>query len=59
MSEVGSKKLDAEEIFEEIVTLLQSYSMKVYTKRKIPKIKEVIADDTDETDEGKIFERVL
>ena len=52
MSEVGSKKLDAEEIFEEIVCLLDCYSMKLYSKRKIPKIKEVIADDTDESDDG-------
>ena len=48
MSEVGSKKLDSEEIFEEIVSLLHCYSMKLYSKRKIPKIKEVIADDVDE-----------
>jgi predicted site-specific integrase-resolvase len=52
MSEVGSKKLDSEEIFEEIVSLLHCYSMKLYSKRKIPKIKEVIADDTDESDSG-------
>ena len=50
MSEVGSKKLDSEEIFEGIVSLLHCYSMKLYSKRKIPKIKEVIADDTDESD---------
>ena len=52
MSEVGSKELDSEEIFEEIVSLLHCYSMKLYSKRKIPKIKEVIADDTDESDSG-------
>ena len=50
MSEVGSKKLDSEEIFEEIVSLLHCYSMKIYSKRKIPKIKEVISDDSDEPD---------
>lgn len=50
MSEVGSKKLDSEEIFEEIVFLLHSYSMKLYSKRKIPKIKEVIEYDADESD---------
>jgi len=50
MSEVGSKKLDSEEIFEEIVSLLQCYSMKLYSKRKIAKIKEVITDDADEPD---------
>lgn len=50
MSEVGSKKLDSEEVFEEIVSLLHCYSMKLYSKRKIPKIKEVISDDVDESD---------
>jgi len=39
MSEVGNEKLDNEEIFEEIVSLLHCYSMKLYSKRKIQKIK--------------------
>ena len=52
MSEVGSKKLDSEEIFEEIVSLLHCYSMKLYSKRKIPKIRAVIADDADEPDDS-------
>jgi len=52
MSEVGSKKLDSEEIFEEIVTLLHCYSMKLYSKRKIPKIREVISDESDGTDDS-------
>jgi predicted site-specific integrase-resolvase len=56
MSEVGSKKLDSEEIFEEIVSLLHCYSMKLYSKRKIPKIREVIADDVDEPDDSQVFE---
>jgi len=34
VSEVGSKKIDSEEIFEEIVSLLHCYSMKLYSKRK-------------------------
>lgn len=33
VSEVGSKKLDSEEVFEEIISLLHSYSMKLYSKR--------------------------
>lgn len=33
MSEVGNSKLDCEEIFEEIVSLLHCYSMKLYSKR--------------------------
>lgn len=45
MSEVGSEKLDSEEIFEEIVSLLHCYSMKLYSKRKEAKIKEVLSDN--------------
>jgi len=47
ISEVGSEKLDSEEIFEEIVSLLHCYSMKLYSKRKIQKIKEVLDDRTE------------
>ena len=48
MSEVGSVKLDSEEIFEEIISLLYCYSMKLYTKRRVKqKIKEAITDDGD------------
>ena len=42
ISEVGSNKLDREEIFEEIISLLHCYSMKMYSKRKNNKIKELI-----------------
>lgn len=52
MSELGSKKLDRQEIFEEIVSLLHSYSMKLYSKRKISKIKELIEED-ENTESGK------
>lgn len=45
MSEVGSAKLDSQEIFEEIVSLLHCYSMKLYSKRKTDKIKEVLQDN--------------
>ena len=48
MSEVGSEKLDSQEIFEEIVSLLHCYSMKLYSKRKFQKIKEVLTDASDE-----------
>jgi predicted site-specific integrase-resolvase len=34
ISEVGSAKLDSEEIFGEMVSLLHSYSMKTYSKRR-------------------------
>lgn len=46
MSEVGSPKLDSEEIFEEIISLLHCYSMKLYSKRNArKKIKELIEDN--------------
>lgn len=44
MSEVGSEKLDSQEIFEEIISLLHCYSMKLYSKRKCQKIREVLED---------------
>lgn len=44
MSEVGSNKLDSEEIFEEIVSLLHCYSMKLYSKSRLGKLKEIIED---------------
>ncbi|BCS80665.1 hypothetical protein CaldiYA01_17660 [Caldicellulosiruptor diazotrophicus] len=52
-SEVGSKKLDSQEIIEEIISLLYCYSMKFYSKRKIQKIRkllesEVFEDNTQE-----------
>jgi predicted site-specific integrase-resolvase len=34
ISEIGNPKLDSEEIFEEIVTLLHSYSMKLYSNKR-------------------------
>lgn len=46
MSEVGSEKLDSQEIFEEIVSLLHCYSMKLYSKRRVDKIKEALNDNT-------------
>lgn len=46
ISEVGSPKLDSEEIFEEIVSLLHCYSMKMYSKRRVAKIKEVLEDES-------------
>ena len=50
MSEVGSVKLDSEEIFEEIISVLHCYSMKLYSKRKQKKIKELL--EQDESTEG-------
>lgn len=45
LSEIGSEKLDSEEIFEEIVSLLHCYSMKLYSSRRVKKIKEILEDD--------------
>jgi predicted site-specific integrase-resolvase len=50
MSEAGSPKLDSEEIFEEIISLLQCYSMKLYSRQKARKIKEILLDDSPDTD---------
>lgn len=48
MSEVGSEKLDRQEIFEEIESLLHCYSMKFYSKRKIQKVKEVLTNENND-----------
>ena len=48
MSEVGSEKLDSQEISEEIVSLLHCYSMKLYSKRKIQKVKDVLTSEENE-----------
>ena len=52
MSEVGSKKLDSEEIFEEIISLLHCYSMKLYSKRKGQKIKENLQEQGGDCSNG-------
>ena len=44
VSDVGNNKLDSEEIFEEIVSLLQCYSMQLYSNRNKAKIKEIITN---------------
>ena len=41
VSEAGNKKLDSEEIFEEIISMLHCYSMKHYSKRKNAKSIEI------------------
>ena len=49
VSSIGSEKLDAQEIFEEIVSLLHCYSMKLYSGRRKKKIiKAMTEEDTDE-----------
>ena len=49
MSEVGSTDLDKEEIFDDVVSLLHCYSMKLYNKRKDETIKELIEIDCNST----------
>jgi len=48
ISEVGSEKLDSEEIFEEIVSLLHCYSMKLYSRRKNPLIQQLITQENEQ-----------
>ena len=45
ISEFGSEKLNSEESLEEIVSLLQCYSMKPYSSKEVRKIKEILEDD--------------
>ena len=49
MSEVGSTKLDSEEVFDDVVHLLDSYSLNFYSKRKNKLIKELLEDDSHST----------
>lgn len=50
ISEVGSEKLDSQEIFEEIISLLHCYSMKLYGSRKQKQIKEILEIKDDSTE---------
>ena len=47
ISEIGSDKLDSQEIFEEIVSLLHCYSMKLYSNRKQKQLKEILESKDD------------
>ena len=49
MIEVGSQKLDREEVFEEIISLLHCYSMKLDSKRIVQKMKEALEDESTES----------
>ena len=46
MSEVGSTELDSEEVFDDVVYLLDSYSLTLSSKHKSKWIKELLEDDT-------------
>ena len=56
ISEIGSEKLDSQEIFEEIVSLLHCYSTKLYSNRKAKKIKEILEED-ERTESGKTSDK--
>lgn len=49
MSEVGSTDLDNEEVFDDVVHLLQSYSTNFYSKCKDKVIKELLEDNDNTT----------
>jgi predicted site-specific integrase-resolvase len=51
ISEIGNPKLDSEEIFEEIISMLHSYSMKLYSKRKKPLIQQLIMENQNGEDD--------
>lgn len=51
ISEIGNPKLDSEEIFEEIISMLHCYSMKLYSKRKNPIIQQLITEAKNGEDE--------
>lgn len=44
VDDTENEKTDAEEIFEEIISLLHCFSMKLYSKRKTKKIKQVLEE---------------
>lgn len=47
LSDVGSEKLDSQEVSEDIVSLLHCYSMKLYSSRRVKRLKEVLESDED------------
>lgn len=49
MSEVGSTQLDSEEVFDDVVHLLDSYSLNLSSKRKNKLIKELLEDGSHST----------
>ena len=49
LNEVGSTELDSEEVFDDIIHLLESYSLNLNSKRKNKVIKEILEDDNHST----------
>lgn len=52
MSELTDKKTDQQEIFEEIISLLYAFSMRMYSSRR-KKIEEALQDDKEVGDNGE------
>lgn len=46
VSEVGSKKLDSVEVFEEIISLIHCYSMKLYSQRRNKRLEVELKNDS-------------
>lgn len=46
LSEVGSTEPDSEEVLKEVVSLLNCYSTKLCSKKRVAKIKEALEDDS-------------
>lgn len=54
INEAGNEKLDNEEIFEEIISLLHCFSMKHYSSRKVKQLKKLmIKDENSEISENE------
>jgi len=48
ISEVGSEKLDSQEVFEAIVSLLHCYAMKMYSSRKRKVVEDLVSVNAEE-----------
>jgi predicted site-specific integrase-resolvase len=53
INETGNEKLDSEEIFNEIISLIHCFSMKHYSKRRLKKIAEVLDIEKPESEVEK------
>ena len=53
VSEAGNEKLDSEEIFEEIVSLLHCFSMRHYSSRRLKQLKEALYEESPEDETAR------
>jgi putative resolvase len=51
--ESGNEKLDSEEIFEEIITLIHCFSMRHYSRRRLNRIRQVFENEENGKDKDK------